>query len=363
MNEVELLKKSLEIPSISGNEDEFSNFLLDQMKKMGFSVKKDKVGNIIGQIGEGKPVLLLISHMDTVIGAVPVRIEDGMLFGRGAVDAKGSLISMVCAAARFSEKEISGKLIVVGIIEEETTLRGINILLDSLEHIDYANFGEPSGVNRICIASKGRIHLHISFKTSVGNSHVSSSGKNENPIHIAINFWNLLRKKMAEKPFQGKTPYFSVEPNITIMQGGTATNILPDTGELDIDLRFPAGIKADQILKEIENIILDLQQTTNVQITHQILSQIEGFRTNTDSEIVVALKQAIEDTTGGEAKLLRKSGTNFMAIIAHKLQIPVLSYGPGDPNLDHTPNEHIAIVEYQKAINVLEKFISLILNE
>ena len=93
----------------------------------------------------------------------------------------------------------------------------------------------------------------------------------------------------------------------------------------------------------------------------EILSQIEGFRADKETTLAKTLKSAIEDVTKMEAKFLRKTGTNFMAIIAEKLQIPVISYGPGDSTLDHTPNEHIEIAEYQKAIDVIEKFISYIL--
>ncbi|NVM53405.1 MAG: M20/M25/M40 family metallo-hydrolase [Candidatus Helarchaeota archaeon] len=360
MDEVEFLKKGVEIPSISGEEGKFGKFLFDRMKKLGFDVRTDSVGNVIGQVGKGEPVLLLCSHMDTVIGTIPVKLEDGKLFGRGAVDAKGSLIAMVCAATRFVKKDIPGRIIIAGIVEEETTLKGIKTLLDSLYHVDFANFGEPSGVNRICVASKGRIHLYLFFKTESGKSHVSSSEQNENAIHIAINFWNQFNNKMSQKPFLGKTPYFSVEPNITVIQAGEATNILPDSCSVDIDIRFPAGIKAKQIITEIESIIEELEQETGTKIKHRILSQIEGYRTNKDTKVVKALQQAIEDTTGSEANFLRKAGTNFMTIIGNRLQIPVISYGPGDPSLEHTPIEHLDIAEYQKTIDVLEKFISLL---
>ncbi|NVM29496.1 MAG: M20/M25/M40 family metallo-hydrolase [Candidatus Helarchaeota archaeon] len=363
MDEVELLKKCVEIPSISGEEGELSKFLLNRMKKLGFAARIDSIGNVIGQIGqEEQPVLLLCSHIDTVVGTIPVKLEDGKLYGRGAVDAKGSLIAMVCAAARFAKKKIPGKIIVAGIVEEETTLRGIRTLLDSLYNVNFANFGEPSGVNRICVASKGRIHLHLFFKTESGNSHVSTSEKNVNAIHVAIDFWNQFKNRMFQTPFLGKTPYFSVEPNITVIKAGEATNILPDSCDVDIDIRFPPGIKYDEIMAEIDAITGKLEQETGVTINFEVLSQIEGYRVDKDTKVAQALKKAIEEVTGSEAKFLRKAGTNFMTIIGNRLQIPVVSYGPGDPSLEHTPNEHIDIAEYKKSIDVLEKFISNVLS-
>lgn len=363
MNEIAFLQDCLNIPSILGDEAEFSQFLFEKMAELGFEVRCDPAGNTIGQIGGGKPVLLLSSHVDTVVGTIPVEIKEGKLYGRGAIDAKGSLIAMLCAAARFIGKNIPGKIIVAGVVEEETSLKGIETLLKTSEKADFAIFGEPSGINRICVACKGRIHLHLIFNTNFGSSHISSSEINKNAIHESINFWNRLKIKMQEKPFQGKTVYFSVEPNITLIQGGTAPNILPDTCTLDIDLRFPPGISSTQILRAIEDIIKNLQIETGVQISYDILSQIEGFRAEKDTKLVNSLKTAIETVTNLEAKFLRKAGTNFMANIGNTWQIPVISYGPGDSSLEHTPAEHIDLIEFQKAIDVLEKFISIILSE
>jgi len=96
---VQLLTKMLEIYSPSGKEEEISRFLAEEMEKMGFHVKRDSVGNVIGEIGRGKPVILLCGHMDTVAGYIPVQNRDNKLYGRGAVDAKASLAAMIVATS------------------------------------------------------------------------------------------------------------------------------------------------------------------------------------------------------------------------------------------------------------------------
>jgi len=83
------------------------------MKKLGFHVHRDEVGNVIGEIGEGSPVVLLCGHMDTVEGEIPVRVEDGQLYGRGSVDAKGPLAAMIMAASNFTDGGFPGKILVV----------------------------------------------------------------------------------------------------------------------------------------------------------------------------------------------------------------------------------------------------------
>ena len=89
---INFLTKMLEIYSPSGKEEKISNFIAKEMEKVGFNVFRDEVGNVIGKIGEGTPVILLCGHMDTVEGYIPVRVENNELYGRGAVDAiPGSL--------------------------------------------------------------------------------------------------------------------------------------------------------------------------------------------------------------------------------------------------------------------------------
>lgn len=89
---VRLLTNLLGIYSPSGKEEDIANFVAKEMKKLGFQVGIDQVGNVIGTVGEGYPVIFLCGHMDTVAGIIPLRFEEGKIYARGAVDAKGPLV-------------------------------------------------------------------------------------------------------------------------------------------------------------------------------------------------------------------------------------------------------------------------------
>jgi LysW-gamma-L-lysine carboxypeptidase len=107
---VRLLTNLLGIYSPSGKEDDIGNFLAQEMTKLGFQVGKDSIGNVIGVVGEGEPTILLCGHMDTVAGHLPLRVEEGKIYARGAVDAKGPLAAMVIAAAEVAkEAAFAGK--------------------------------------------------------------------------------------------------------------------------------------------------------------------------------------------------------------------------------------------------------------
>ena len=159
---VRLLTNLLGIYSPSGKEQEIASFLAEEMKKLGFQVGTDAIGNVIGVVGEGKPVILLFGHMDTVAGHLPLRIEEGRIYARGAVDAKGPLAAMVMAATASSkEPGFKGKILVASVVEEEATSRGVKELIKGGIQADYALFGEPSGVENITIGYKGQIQHNV----------------------------------------------------------------------------------------------------------------------------------------------------------------------------------------------------------
>src|SRR4051812_12368246 len=108
-NPVAFLEQALRIPSVSHHEGEVARFLVEQMQALGFHSYVDGAGNAVGEAGSG-PEIVLLGHIDTVPGVVPVRIADGKLYGRGSVDAKGPFATFVAAAARLLGHAGAGSL-------------------------------------------------------------------------------------------------------------------------------------------------------------------------------------------------------------------------------------------------------------
>ena len=106
---IELLTRMVETRSLSGEEQGVAAYLASQMQKLGFSAQVDEAGNAVGippyEAIPGKPLkdIVILGHMDTVPGDIPVRREGvggDILHGRGSVDAKGPLAAFAVAAAR-----------------------------------------------------------------------------------------------------------------------------------------------------------------------------------------------------------------------------------------------------------------------
>lgn len=358
MDPIEYFLNILEIPSVSTKERRLSVFLMESMKKMGYQVRQDMAGNILGQIGEGHPTLLFSSHIDTVPGEIPVREENGKVYGRGAVDAKASVASMILAGSFLPELDVKGSLIFAGLVEEEFSLKGIQTLLEGNLEADYAIFGEPTHSDRICLASKGRLLFKINLKTKGG--HVACSWVYKNSIELAYKLWEKFKENVETRE---KSPFFSTIPNLTQITGGVAPNVVPSECQLFIDVRFPYMVKSTKLLGTIEKIFKEFKQMNGVQISYDVLSQIEGFRANKDSTLVKELAKAINEVKNIEPRYIRKTGTCFMNMIGRWFDIPTVSYGPGDPALEHTDNEHIEKLEYLESIDILKKAIKNIFSQ
>jgi len=363
------LKKCIEFYSPSGQEEEYTKFLADFLKKSGFKIKIDKVGNLIAEKGKGKPELLFVSHLDTIPGELPVFEKNGKIFGRGAVDCKPSLAAMVYSLSQFNfQQENIGKIVFAGIVREEDSLIGIQEFIKSGISPDFSIFGEPTKINQICIGYKGRVC--IGFRIISQTGHVASSWQYINSIEIALEIWKIIKGvcwKLTEQhcPTNEPKKYFNkIIPNLSIISGGQFTNCVPANCEMHIDIRFPPEVNSDLLLTEIRNSILDFKQIyqNNVkgkfQLQENISSLIDGFEISGNELIVGALRWAIYNTIKEKPTLIKKTGTTFINQIGIEFKIPSITYGPGDPKLEHTNEEFIDIEEYTKCIEVYTKFIS-----
>ncbi len=360
-NAVDLLTRMLNIYSPSGKEEHISLFLADEMKKLGFKVHRDQVGNVIGEIGEGSPVVLLCGHMDTVEGEIPIRVEDGKLYGRGSVDAKGPLAAMIVAASNFAEGNFPGKILVVGVVDEEGSGKGIQHFVEEGIQPDFAIFGEPSGLEKVVFGYKGILTVKVTVETPSGHS--AAPWLFDNAIEKAMDFWKQINKlHLREEKL--KSRFYSITSCLTGIKGGnTSASFIPSYCEILVQLRIPPQLTPEQVFEEVIRKI-DRYKATNpkVTVTVETVDVAKAFEADRRSVIVRALAWGIRKTTLNYASFSRKTGTGDMNVLGNTLKIPVVTYGPGDSRLDHTPNEHIDIQEYLDSIEVLKKTLTKLPN-
>jgi len=361
---VEFLKHMLEIYSPSGKEEKLSSFLAEELRTLGFEeVWKDEAGNVYGAVGKGSPIVLMCGHMDTVPGEIPVKVKNGRVYGRGAVDAKSSLAAMILAAANLKNRlsKIGGRIIVAGVVDEEGEGRGIKQLIREGLKVDYAFFGEPSGIGNITFAYKGHMLLKIEFKTVSG--HVGAQHLLSNAIEEAMKFWGEL-KNLCEQKY--KSPFgifYSLTPSIIEIKSLRTMGGTPDLCTIGVDLRLPPKIKCEKAVKIVGEIVESFRkENPKITVKFRVISQVEPYVANRGNPVIRALREAIFEETGREARLIRKTGTGDMNIFGSFFNVPVATYGPGNSILSHSPNEYVEISEYLKSIEIYKKAVEKVIS-
>ena len=355
---VRFLTNLLGIYSPSGKEEDAANFLVEEMKDLGFEVGTDQIGNVIGVVGVGEPVILLCGHMDTVAGHLPLRIEEGKIYARGAVDAKGPLAAMIMAATEAGkDPTFKGKILLASVVEEEATSRGVRYLITQGIKADYAIFGEPSGIENITIGYKGQIQLKIICKTETGHS--STPWMYDNALEKAYELWGQIKSASNYPSLDPSTsPYNAVTACLVKVVGGKAMSVVPFEVEMNLDVRVPIQFSTAQVYQQIAKIIEKYHASNpKVIVKASVQDTVEPFEVNKASPLVHVLSSSVRKVLNKPATLLHKTGTGDMNILGKAMNLPIVTYGPGDSHLDHTLDEHIDVSEYLNAIQVYKETI------
>jgi len=340
----DLLVDLVSIPSPTDEEREAAERLATFFKAHDREVWIDEIGNVRAPADDS---VLLTSHIDTVPGDIPVRIEereDGkVLWGRGSVDATGPLAAMAVAAV---ETGVS----FVGVVGEEVDSRGSRFVIDDRESVpDVVINGEPSGWDGITFGYRGLL-----AGTYVATSESGHTSRPENnAVQDAIAWWSNVETEFEADDWE---PVFErVTPKPTSMNGGLTDDGLSVEATMDVQLRIPPDLTVEEV-REIADGYLDGMGSVHWK------DKVEPVMESPRTEVARAFRVAIRET-GGDPRLLRKTGTSDMNVFADHWDSPIVTYGPGDSDLDHAPNEHLSLSEYDRSIEVLESVTERLIGE
>ena len=346
-----MLEKALRLYTPSLSERPMAEFLADKCDDLGFEdIQIDEVGNIIAKKGSGSPKIMLCGHMDVVPGKVKVRKEGDALYGRGASDAKAPLMAMLFAAASIEKNQ--GTVTFVGAVDEEGNAVGIKNIVKKKMDIDYAVFGEPSGIKQVTIAYKGRLAIKLKI-SAADSSHASAPWLSKNAIEESIIFVKELKEKL-EANQEDKTKGMLLTATMTEIKGGTSHNITPKECETLFDIRIPVDMNCKNIEQKIATLVKEIAQKREVDAFYSILDETEPFEAVHNSSLVRAFTLGIMQVEKSRPTLIRKTGTGDMNVLGNQWKIPVVTYGPGDPHEAHTIDEKVSIQEYLKGIEIFK---------
>ncbi|HEX9494639.1 MAG TPA: [LysW]-lysine hydrolase [Candidatus Limnocylindria bacterium] len=341
-DDVALVGGLVAIPSVSRNERDAVEWLVARMSERGFRATVDPAGNAVGEIGDGPRHVVLLGHIDTVPGEIPVRVEDGDLIGRGAVDAKGPLAAFVAAA---TEPVAGLRVTVVGAVEEESpTSKGARYRA-TLAAPDWCVVGEPSGWDGVTVAYKGRLVLGISLEREA--RHGASPGPTV--AEEALGLWTRIQAAAASRTADARA-FAKVDCRLEGMHA-VAGDGLVERAELRIGYRIPPGVTTDELeagAREIAG-----EHDGEADATVERIASEEPVRTPRTTPLASAFARAIA-AVGGQTAFKEKSGTSDMNVLWPAWGCPMVAYGPGDARYDHTPTERLALADYGRSIAVLK---------
>ncbi len=349
---LEFLKKAIAIPSVSGQEQAVAEYLVAEMQSFCDEAFVDEAGSAIGRLGHGDLKIVFLGHIDTVAGDIPVRVENGDLWGRGSVDAKGSFCTAVAAAARLSE-EFKSKisLTLIGATEEEApSSKGARYAARSYEKPDLVIIGEPSNWDAMTLGYKGR----LVSKWTLSKANFHSAGQGSTAAEDMVSIWNQL-KNHAETYNQDKTGIFDTL-QIALQEISSKTDGLEQTANAVIGYRLPPSLNPEALERLITDFSFEFEDTS---VSVLVTGQEIAYRSQKDTALTRAFRTAIRQT-GGKPRFKVKTGTSDMNVVAPIWDVPMLAYGPGDSNLDHTPEERLSLEEYKKAVTVLVTALELL---
>ncbi len=342
---IDLLEKLVAIPSPSGQENGAAAYLVDWFQQHNLDAQLDEVGNAVGSRGDGPREVVLLGHIDTFPGDLPVYREGDWLYGRGTVDAKGPLCAFAAALASL-DIPAGWRVTVIGAVEEEApSSKGARHRASLPERPDYCVVGEPSGWDRMTRGYKGfllaGIHLQVPF------SH--SAGRDRLPAEVAVDCWNVMVNHCDRVNAGRENIFDQLQPSLRAIT--TRDEGSYGTAELEVGFRLPLDIKPEQLHGDLLKLLPPVEHRLTVS------SMEAAFLGEKNSPLVRAFLGAIREQEG-RPRFVVKTGTCDMNVVGPVWQCPILAYGPGDSNLDHTPGERIDLGEYGRSIAVLRSMLT-----
>ena len=359
-----LLERLVSTPSVSRHESAAVGVLLEWMRERGFAAHADEAGNAVGSRGDGPREILLLGHIDTFPGEVPVRIAEGRLFGRGTVDAKGPLAAFAAAAARV-DIPAGWRVTVIGAVEEEYwTSRGARHVVESWgskPEPAAVVIGEPSRWDRITMGYRGSVEVRVRVRVPFAHS----AGQAPLPAERTVELWQTIEQFAAsqneERPGAEFERFDAALRSIRTRSAGTF-----GLGELIVGLRLPPGAGLANVTQALRSVLtarVDSWNADGAEVGLRFRGGQEAFKASKETPLVTAFLRAIR-AEGGQPKFVVKTGTADLTVVGPAWpKVAMAVYGPGDSALDHTPDEHVDIEEYERAIRVLVGMLSGVMTD
>jgi [amino group carrier protein]-lysine/ornithine hydrolase len=320
--------------SPSGQERGAVEWLVARMKSLHYDEAFiDEAGNAVGVMGKGPRQIILLGHIDTVPGEIPVSLTPspsskgrGVFYGRGTVDAKGPLACFTDAVAQVGAVD-GWQSIVTGAVEEERDSDGARYVATKYKP-DYAVIGEPNQWDRIALGYKGSAWSNITIKREQAHT---ASGE-QTASEAAVDLW--LAIKSFTESFNAEKPraFDRIIPTLRGMESDQ--DGFEQWARLNIGVRLPIDVPPEAWYEKLQAQILKvLAQYPQSEVggeTFRVSIEKTGFAIpawggEKNTLLVRAFLNGIR-SQGGKPRFVYKTGTSDLNIVAPAWKCPALVY-------------------------------------
>ena len=370
---LELARDLISRPSVTPEDIGCQPLIAKRLGKIGFKIEHLRFGetdNLWARRGDQGPLFTFAGHTDVVPTGPEENwkhppfqptIDDGLLYGRGTADMKGSIACMVTACERFIEQNPNHKGSIAFLITSDEegpahdgTVKVIETLEARNEKIDWCLVGEPSSTDKVCDVIKNgrRGSIGCTLKVKGKQGHVAYPHLAKNPIH---EFAPVLKILTETEWDQGNDFFPPTTFQVSNIHSGTGvTNVIPGECEVIFNFRFSTAITDTQIRQQVESILKEHK------IEYEINWELSGQAFLTKSgELVNATQKAIKDTCGFDSELSTAGGTSDGRFIA-PTGAQVVELGPLNATI-HQVNECVAVEDLDTLSDVYEKILGNLL--
>ena len=370
---LELAKSLISRASVTPDDNGCQALMIERLEKIGFTIYPLKFGdvdNFWAVHGNNGPIFSFAGHTDVVPAGdddawesnpFEPTIKNGMLYGRGAADMKGSLASMVVATENFIEKNPNHNGIIAFLItsdEEGVAINGtakvMDFLKDSNQKIDFCLVGEPSSTAILgdVIKNGRRGSLNACLRVKGKQGHIAYPLLADNPIHLVTPALN----QLCDEQWDNGNDYFPATSFqiSNIHSGDKVTNLIPGEVEVMFNFRYSTETTKEELQKRVNDILDSHKLNYFVEWSHS------GYPFLTPKgELVSACVDAIEKIKAIKPELSTSGGTSDGRFIAQE-GTQVVELGPNNSTI-HQVNESVSVQDLEDLSKIYSQVLTNIL--
>ncbi len=365
---VELARAMIQRPSVTPRDEGALDTLETALDRLGFVCTRmafaedggDPVDNLYARWGRGEPVFAYAGHTDVVPpGPLPdwtrppfeARVEDGVLWGRGAADMKGGIAAFVAAAGRAITRGVNGSIVLIITGDEEgPAINGTRRVLDWMaatgERIDHCLVGEPSSNERlgdmIKVGRRGSMNCGLTVTGRQG--HVAYPQRADNPIPPLLKMLLALTDPPLDAGYERFQPSSLQATDVHV--GNPAANVIPARASARFNIRFNPNWTAASLEAELHRRIAAAAPGAVYELTAACSG--DAFLT-TDAAFLSLIETAIRDKTGFTPERSTTGGTSDARFI--KNIAPVCEFGLVGQSI-HKIDEHASVADIEALVEI-----------